>query len=309
MPASLHGENFCGKEGQYLRGMYIIQSDALLVSVSARGAELKNVYHKEHGLEYMWNANPSHWAKTSPVLFPVVGGLKNNRYFYEGQTYELPRHGFARDKEFVIAKQQEQSLTLSLQSNAETKAVYPFDFLLSLTYTLNNDKLTVRYSVQNTSTDNMYFSIGGHPAFAVPLVKGTSYDDYYLLFEKEETAGRWPISKEGLIEKNAQPFFNGTKKLPLTKELFAKDALVFKNLHSKEVKLLSDKTTHGLAFALSDFPFLGLWAAPGADFVCIEPWQGIADSVDADGELAHKEGIVGLPAGEQFTAQWCVHFF
>ncbi|MDQ3278219.1 MAG: aldose 1-epimerase family protein, partial [Bacteroidota bacterium] len=143
----------------------------------------------------------------------------------------------------------------------------------------------------------------------VPLVEGTAYADYRLTFTEKETTGRWPVDKEGLIEKTPQPFLQNTRVLPLAKELFAKDAIVLKHLRSDRVQLLSDKTTRGLEFSFSGFPFLGLWAAPGADFLCIEPWCGIADSVDADGALEHKEGINRLAAGETFSVEWGVKLF
>lgn len=289
--------------------MQSIQNGQLKISIEEKGAELKSAFHLLHGLEYMWSADPAYWAKTSPVLFPIVGELKNKSYFYNGKSYSLPRHGFARDKVFNVAEQNDTSITFSIQSDESTLAVYPFHFVFSITYSLSDDKLEVTYRVQNTGEDEMLFSVGGHPAFKVPLVEGTKYDDYKLVFEKEEKLERWPISQEGLIEKASQHLLHHSNSLPLSKELLKNDALVFKHLQSRFVKLVSDKTEHGLQFNFAGFPFLGIWAAPGADFVCIEPWQGIADSVDADQQLTHKEGIVTLPAGKGFSLSWNVQFF
>lgn len=289
--------------------MYTIQSDTLQVDIAAQGAELKSVYHKAHGLEYMWGADPAFWSKTSPVLFPVVGALKGGAYTFNGASYALPRHGFAREKAFAVAEQSGTGITFSLQSSEETLAVYPFSFLFTIRYTVEGDVLTVQYAVKNMDDREMFFSIGGHPAFKLPLVNGTEYDDYALRFQKEETAPRWLISKDGLIEKETEPLLENANELPLSKDLFAKDAVVLKHLNSGYVDLVSDKTPHGLSFSFEGFPFLGLWAAPGADFLCIEPWCGIADSVDASGELKEKEGIRSLPAGEAFTAAWTVRFY
>jgi galactose mutarotase-like enzyme len=155
----------------------------------------------------------------------------------------------------------------------------------------------------------MYFSVGGHPAFKVPLVYGTTYTDYYLEFNNDKSLPRWPISAAGLIENKSLPVLSGTSILPLTKELFFKDALVFKHPASSVVSLRSAKTNHGLDFNISAFPYLGIWAAKNADFVCIEPWCGIADSVDADQQLIHKEGINKLNAGEIFERSWNAAFF
>lgn len=257
----------------------------------------------------MWQANPAFWAKTSPVLFPIVGQLKENTYRYNGKTYRLPRHGFARDKEFVVAQHDQDALTFSLRSNAETLAVYPFRFAFSVGYALHHNELTVTYNVQNEGKEEMYFSVGGHPAFKLPLVDGTAYNDYRLVFNKTETAGRWPISKEGLIETTAEPLLSNANVLPLSKALFQNDAVVLKRLQSDAVLLTSEKTPHGLQFSFPGFSFLGLWATPGADFLCIEPWCGLADSTDADGQLAHKEGINKLPPLQTFSVAWQVRFF
>lgn len=289
--------------------MFHLENDKLKITIAAKGAELKAVFHKQNGLEYMWSGNPAYWAKTSPVLFPIVGQLKENSYRYKNKSYELSRHGFARDKEFTVVKQDAQSIILSLQSTEETKSVYPFDFTFAIVYTLQEDVLSVTYRVENKSNGEMLFSVGGHPAFAVPLVKGTSYEDYSLRFNREETTGRWPIQQDGRIGKTPEPLLQHTKELPLTKALFEKDAIVLKHLASDSVELSSDKTPHGLRFSFAGFPYLGIWAAPGADFVCIEPWCGIADSVENDGDFEHKEGINALLPAETFSATWKVKFY
>ena len=289
--------------------MYSIENDQLKISVAGKGAELKSIYHQQYGLEYLWQSDPAYWAKSSPVLFPVVGQLRNNSYQHKGKTYQLPRHGFAREKEFQVTEQKEDAITFSLNSDPETLAVYPFTFIFTIIYTLMRDELMVTYQVQNKGEEDLLFSVGGHPAFRVPLAEGTSYNDYTLRFDQEEQAGRWPISKEGLIENTPQPLLQATRELPLTKDLFSKDAVVFKYLRSDSVELTSEKTPHGLSFSFEGFPFLGIWAAPGADFVCIEPWCGIADSVDASGELENKEGINRIEAGETFSVAWKVKFF
>jgi galactose mutarotase-like enzyme len=176
-------------------------------------------------------------------------------------------------------------------------------------YEVVGDELSVTYVVENRGEEPMWFSVGGHPAFKLPLAEGTLYEDYKLVFNKPENAGRWPISKDGLLELVPQPLLQNTDTLPLTKELFARDAVVLKHLESDNVKLVSDKTRHGIQFSFDGFPYLGLWAAPGADFVCIEPWCGIADSVNAKGNIEQKEGINKLPVANKFKATWKVRFF
>jgi galactose mutarotase-like enzyme len=288
--------------------IHTISNDRLSVQVSEKGAELQSIFHKNNNLEYLWSA-ASVWPKKSPVLFPIVGGLKNSTYKYEGNEYKLGRHGFARDKKFKLSELTETSALLSLPGSNETKRVYPFDFVFNVRYTVESSKLTITFIVENSGSSEMFFSVGAHPAFAVPLDKELQYDDYFLKFNQPETAGRWPLSEEGLIEKEPVPLLQDTDTLPLSKELFYKDAVVFKDLKSSSISLLSHKSPHGLTVTFDGFPYMGIWAAKDADFVCIEPWCGIADGVDATGELSSKEGILKLPAKTTFEASYSIEVF
>jgi len=289
--------------------MHTLSNDFLVVTISAKGAELQNLIHTRSGLEYMWRGDPAFWGKKSPVLFPIVGGLKDNTYQYKGKSYSLGRHGFARERDFIVTNQTANSIQFTLEADAKSLEVYPFDFRFSVIYTLDQNKLTVTYLVENKGTESMYFSVGAHPAFALPLVAGTDYMDYYLSFNHLETSGKWPLSPEGLIKKMPDPFLINTKRLPLTKELFYGDALVFKDLVSDSISILSDKTKHGLQISYDNFPYMGIWSAKNADFVCIEPWCGIADSVDASGDITEKEGINTLSPNESFTRSWVIEVF
>ena len=288
--------------------MYSISNNVVSIEVNNRGAELQSLYHKQHGIEYMWTADPAYWAKKSPVLFLIVGGLKENTYDYAGKAYQLNRHGFARENDFDLSEQSSDSLTFSLKGNEQTKLVYPFDFLFSVKYTLEENKLHVSFIVENTGDENMWFSAGAHPAFAVPLVEGTTYEDYYLQFDEAENADRWTLSKDGLIEK-AIPFLHDQSTLPLKKELFYKDAIVFKDLRSSSIAIASDKTQHGVKVGFTGFPYMGIWAAKDAGFVCIEPWCGIADSVHSSGKLEDKEGTISLAVRRQFERTYSIEVY
>ena len=289
--------------------MFYIENQQLRIGIHPKGAELQSIFHKGHQQEYMWNGDPAFWGKYSPLLFPIVGTLKENTYFYEGKAYSLPRHGFARDMELVAEHQQDDSITFLLTSSAATKANFPFDFELRVIYRLLPEGLSTTYLVKNPSASALYFSIGGHPAFKVPIAGGTEYTDYYLEFNQEEVAPRWPISKDGLIETTPLPLLDHTRVLPLTKELFARDALVLKHPASSSVTLRSSRTPRGLRMDFPGFSFLGLWAAPKADFVCIEPWCGIADATTTDQQLVNKEGINRLEPGEAFERSWTLTLF
>lgn len=289
--------------------MHSISNDFISIKVATKGAELQSLYSKKNNLEYMWGGDPAYWGKHSPVLFPIVGELKNKSYTYGGKQYNLSRHGFAREMEFEVTAQTESSITFSLHSNAETLDKYPFHFVFSVKYTLIENTVRITFIVSNTGKDKMLFSVGAHPAFKVPLVDGTSYGDYSLVFNEKETLAKWPISQEGLIEGKPVNVLNNETNLPLKKELFAADALVFKDIRSDSVAILSAKTDHGVKVDFKGFPFLGIWETKGGDFVCIEPWCGIADSVNASGLLTEKEGINTLETSATFEVSYSIQAF
>jgi galactose mutarotase-like enzyme len=286
--------------------MYTIENETLRVQVNPMGAELSSLFNKSLELEYIWSGDPKYWGKKSPVLFPIVGALKDNQYFFNGKYYSMNRHGFAREKIFTVIHQSPSSINFELISDEDTLQVYPFEFNFSIIYTLSPSKLSVSYQVKNRGKEMMYFSVGGHPAFRLPLSNQLVYDDYYLSFNKIELADRWPISEQGLIESASVSLLENSNHLKLSKSLFYKDAIVFKGLASDEVQIRSDLHPGGLRFSFKEFPYLGIWAAKEADFICIEPWCGIADSVDSTQVLTEKEGIIYLNAGEVFERTWMV---
>ena len=270
---------------------------------------MQTVFSKDSQLDYLWSGDPAFWGKKSPVLFPIVGGLKNNTYQYHGKNYQLNRHGFAREMEFTVSAKSSDSISFTLNANQQTLEHFPFIFRFTITYSLHKQILSCNYQVTNIDIQPMFFSVGAHPAFKVPLVNETAFEDYYLLFGSNENEGQWPLSPEGLILSNPIPFFEDTNRIDLVKNLFYGDALVFKQLKSNSISLLNTKNKHGFKFEYKDFPYLGIWSAKDADFVCIEPWCGIADSVNASGEINKKEGINLLTPGELMSRTWSVELF
>ena len=287
---------------------YQIENDNLIVKIKAKGAELFSIVSKQTQLEYMWGAGPA-WAKSSPVLFPVVGTLKDSKYTFQNKTYSLPRHGFARDEEFIVEQSQKDAIVFLLTSSIASLEKYPFHFELRISYQLKQDEVHTTYQVTNAGGDEMYFSIGAHPAFKAPLTNTLRYEDYYLQFNKKENTPRWPITKDGLIDSKPAALLIDTDRLDLKHDLFYEDALVLKELNSATISLKSDKDQHGLEFHFKGFPFLGLWAAKDANFICIEPWCGIADSVNHNQELTTKEGIENLEANESWSRSWSVRCY
>ncbi|PWS33030.1 aldose 1-epimerase family protein [Pedobacter paludis] len=288
--------------------MITLENDYIKVDLLAKGAELQSLFSKETNIEYLWNADPKYWAKHSPVLFPIVGALKNEHFTYKGKSYALPRHGFARDHVFNVEKPSETEAIFTLTQSKETLKVYPFYFELKLKYQLIERKLSLTYEVINIGTDELLFSLGAHPAFAVPNTANTVYEDYYLAFNTDEKLTYWKLDN-GLVDDETESIELGGHKLNLKHNLFYNDALVFKTLQSNCISLLNTKNDYGIHFHFEDFPFFGIWAAPDAPFVCLEPWCGVADGVNHDQNLEHKEGIIKLNAGENWQRFWEVECF
>lgn len=287
-----------------------LSNELLEVAINPLGAELQSLLHKGNGIQYLWHGDPAYWGKHSPVLFPIVGGLKDQQYAFEGKSYQLGRHGFARERFFSPVNQSSDTqATFSLISDESSLAVYPFRFVLDIVYTLENNSLAVDYRVHNMDDKPIYFSIGAHPAFAVPFLPGSRFEDYYLRFAETENTGIWPLADNGLVDSRPIPFLQHTQELALNKSLFAKDALVFKSLRSTSMSLLHRNSNHGLTMHYTGFPYMGIWSTKGADFVCLEPWCGIADSVDANGDITRKEGIHQLGIGQSFERSWRVILF
>ncbi|WP_316806252.1 aldose 1-epimerase family protein [Pedobacter agri] len=288
--------------------MITLENDYLKVSLNAEGAELQGLYSKETEIEYLWNADPKYWAKHSPVLFPIVGSLKDDHFNYNGKRYELPRHGFARDHVFKVEKVSSTEAIFTLTQSDETLKVYPFHFELRLIYRLIDRKLNLTYEVINTGNDELLFSIGAHPAFAVPNTPNTTYDDYYLAFNTDEKLTYWKL-EDGLVANETESIELDGHRLNLKHELFYNDALVFKTLQSSCISLLNQKNDYGLHFHFEDFPFFGIWAAKDAPFICLEPWCGVADGVNHDHQLQRKEGITLLAPGKNWERFWEVECF
>ena len=286
-----------------------LESSDLVVKVRSKGAELFSAVRAGAAGEYMWGGDPAFWGKTSPVLFPIVGTLKDDKFNLHGKSYILSRHGFARDAEFEVRQAASDKAEFILNSNEESLKKYPFSFSLTITYSVQDTSLTVKYLVENKSKEDMFFSLGAHPAFKVPLINGTHYEDHYLEFDKSETAPRWAISDKGLIGEKPVPFLEHSSRINLKKELFFNDAIVLKHLNSTVISLKAATHPHGFSFHFDGFSYLGLWAARNADFVCIEPWCGIADSVYHNQDFTKKEGIEMIRKDTTWSRAWKVTFF
>lgn len=287
--------------------MQTIQNNNFQVSVKEIGAELCSFKSLTSKKEFLWDGNPDVWPAHAPNLFPVIGCLKDGGFLYHGEEYKCPKHGFIRNNENIsLIEKEKNSLTFSLKYNEEYLKIYPFKFEFAIKYILEENNLIVEHKIINHGDENMLFSLGGHPGFKCPINDHENYEDYYLEFEKPEIAQTWRVEKDGLIGNKTFPVFDEPTIINLHPHIFDDDAFVFKNLNSSKVSLKSKKSKDVLTVSFKDFPYLGIWAKPNTEFVCIEPWLGIADSFDTDRNFETKEGLIQLPAKKNFVATYTI---
>lgn len=276
-----------------------ISNSILKASINHAGAELFSLKNNQEK-EYIWEGNPNFWGKHSPILFPIVGTLKNNTYTIDQKEYQLSRHGFARDMEFQLIEKTENSAVFSLESNPETLKKYPFEFELQLIYSLEKTSLNIEYIVINKSERKMPFSIGAHPAIALP----ENFENYSCKFEKEELL-KFNLLENDLISNKTEVLKTSENLVRLNYKLFENDALVFKTLESNSLTILENEKPY-IEVDFEDFPSLGIWTKDQAPFVCIEPWFGYSDTAENSGDLYQKEGILLLDADQIFHSKFSI---
>lgn len=281
---------------------YSLGTPHLNIEVSSLGAELLSLKDGKQK-EWLWQAGPQ-WPRRSPVLFPIVGKLKDNTAHIENKLYTIPQHGFARDMEFEWTKRKGRSCTLTLLSNDKTLEAYPFPFLLELNYSVTENSLTVAYRVKNTGKTSMPASLGVHPAFIWPIEPNVKKTDHYIAFAHPESADVRRLHG-GLLQKQTFPSPVQGKTLHLSDELFNDDALIFDKLSSTQLVYgLLGKPA--LSIKWEGFKELGIWMKPGAHFVCIEPWYGFASPEEFNGEFSKKVGLFHLLPDEEKLFSWTV---
>lgn len=285
-----------------------IENEFIKVSVCDHGAELFGLYDKENNREVLWQADPKYWARHAPVLFPFVGKCLGGFYTHKGVDYTIGQHGFARDMEFEFLGQTENSISHLLKWTEETYAKYPFKFELKITHVINGKELAVQWEVANVDDDMMYFSIGGHPAFNVPVFEGEKKTDYYITFNGEKTLKyiRIDLSCAAADYENPMTLELDDNKLKITENMFEQDALVFDEHEVCKVGIAFPDGTPYVTMTCKEIPSFGVWSMPMPEtpFVCLEPWIGRCDNKGFEGELKDKYGVQSLAAGETFKAQY-----
>lgn len=287
--------------------IYELKNEEISISIDSKGAELKSLKRISTGTEYMWCGDPEYWGRTSPILFPFVGGLKNREYRTKGKSYSMTQHGFARDMEFTLLSQSDTEIWFRLCSDEETLQKYPYAFLLKAGYRIEGPRTTVLWQVENPGEEALPFSIGGHPAFNCPMEGDASQEGYSLDFGPVKELVSTKISENGLAmaEKDVYRLENG--RLPLTANLFDHDALVIEGNQTDTAVLCRKDGTRYVTVTM-DAPLFGIWSPAGkqAPFVCIEPWHGRCDGENFAGALEEREWGNLVAPGDVWSASYVI---
>lgn len=284
-----------------------------MIEIDYHGAEVKRIYHQQHEVDYLWNSNPDFWSRSSPILFPIVGRLVQDTYLLNGKSYSLNQHGFARDHHFDLFCQTSTKAWFELKSNAKTLEQYPFEFSLKVGYELVDETLQVKWEVVNLSQEIMPFSIGAHPAFSIKLNEDDQISDYYLHLESSDGIKTYLFNSEtGFITDEKVEIIETLKLLPLSQELFEEYPVMILEGETA-ISLKSYHHEREVTVRFDGFPYVGIWSPITeekeiADFVCIEPWYGIADVEGEPQELLNKKGIQFLEPGAKFEVSYLMTF-
>lgn len=280
--------------------VFELKKGTLRAAARTKGGELVSLRDAD-GLEYIWQGDPAFWTGQNPILFPIVGTLKDGKIGIAGATYEMDRHGFARGMEFSCMEQGEDFVTLELKETPDTLARYPFPFVLQVTHRLLEDGFSTAYAVKNTGNGPMPFCIGGHTAIRCPLQAGERFEDYELLFDEKEKADSHLLSPQGVIlHDRRRPMLDGSGRLGLDYGVFEEmDTIIFSMLRAGSVSLVHRITGRGVQLDFHEFPMVAFWTKPGAPYLCLEPWHGCAAFDDESGRFEDKPFCVTLKPGEE----------
>ncbi len=278
-----------------------ISNGTLKIGVKHFGAVLTSIKSEKSGFEYLWQGNAEIWNGQSPILFPVIGKMLDDKYAFNGKEYPMIRHGLARHYNFNLIKKSDTQLIFEQTENEETLASYPFKYVLRITFTLDGNSLTVKHTVINKNDCTMYFSIGAHPAFNCEISDK-------IVFEKEETLLSERIDANSVLLDEKDLIAESTNTLTIEENTFDKDAMIFSSLNSDYAVLESRNTERKIKFTFGDAPFFAIWSKPNSPFVCLEPWYGINDSYKKADDISEKRGIQKLEKSEEFSFEWTAQF-
>jgi galactose mutarotase-like enzyme len=277
-----------------------IADDDLSATIDPHGAQLMSL-RMSTGIELLWQGDPAFWPDRAPLLFPVIGPIRDGRIRHAGKTYPMPAHGFAQQRSFTVVEQSPAACTFELRADAETRTHYPFEFVVRVMFALSSDTLEVTVAVTNTGDESMPADVGFHPGFAWPLVPGDTREGHAIVFEREEHAPiRRGVDDPIFLVPQEHPTPVEGRVLRLRDDVFRENAIVFDHLTSRALTYgpLDADGSLRLRIAFPDSPYLAIWSRPGAGFVAIEPWQGLPSPVDFVGLLQEKPGIAVIAPGD-----------
>ncbi len=289
---------------------HTIKNDFLRMTINDIGAQMMSITAAD-GTEYLWNGDSAYWGGRAPNLFPYVGRLTNDTYTVDGKSYQMGRHGFSRHEQFEVQPQGPDKTTFRITANEKTLAVYPWNFSFSVAYELEGSTVFITYCVENRDSKEMYFGLGAHPGFRVPLEEGRSFTDYKLTFSRP--AQPWRVEMTDACMMNGQqtpyPLKNGVE-MPLQHDLFDRDAVVLTNM-DRTVTLSAGEGTKGLTLSIPRMRYLGVWHTPKSDapFVCLEPWVSLPSRQDIVEDFAQQNDLLALAPGEIYRNRWSITVF
>lgn len=285
--------------------IFTIKDEKLAVEIAAHGAELQSIRSCD-GREYLWQGDPAYWTSHAPNIFPYVARLTEGKYILNGKEYGFGNHGLVRYEDLVPEEVTETSVVFCLEANAETRKKYPFDFRYRIAYRVEGMALIIRTTVENEGADRMYFAVGGHPGFNVPMEEGKEFEDYYLEFEEEAHPWRIFLADSGAVTPGQEAYeMEGNRRIPLHHDLFDHDAIVLHHA-SRRVTLRSAAGEHSVTVSYPDFRYVGFWHKPRTDapYLCIEPWTSLPSREGIVENLAQQSDLVALDPGKCWQTEW-----
>lgn len=281
---------------------YTIENKNLICIISANGAEIRSLKNKLTGQEYIWQIDKNVWGSSSPVLFPAIGKIKNDKITFANRDYFMPKHGIIRNNSNLIYNQEDKSkCSFTLTSSIETLKQYPFKFIFSVSYQLINKTLIMSYNVKNTDNIPIHFACGGHTAYACPIDTTTHLSDYIVEFPVETSLQASTLGENGLLSDKKRSIMCNNSFFALSNSLFNEDALVFENIKFNWLRLRKRNETKGIIVRFTDYPHLAVWSKPQADYVCIEPWLGLPDKENDPNDITKKTSLKTIGINQEFT--------
>jgi galactose mutarotase-like enzyme len=302
-------EIYFGEEKERKNMDYTIKNEALTVVISDEGAQLQSIKSAD-GTEYLWYGNPTYWKGKAPNIFPYVARLTDGKYTLNGKEYEMKIHGILKYVTLEAESLQEDCITFRLDGSEEIRKQYPYDFTYRITYKLEGNKLVTINSVQNHGDERMFFAVGGHPGFNVPLEEGLAFEDYYLEFDQPARPYRVGFTDTCFLTGHDELYpLVDDKRILLHHDLFDQDAIVLKHA-CRKVRIASDKGTKSVTVTYPDFQYIGFWHMPKTDapYVCVEPWSSLPSRDGIVEEFSQQSDLIGLAAGDEYKNTWTIEF-